>query len=78
MVRETETGGTIIYSFSHDQDILSSAARYDALQLITHKCPHGHRVVREGEIGRINPALDKAWNGQLPSERRWTVQFECK
>ena len=78
MLRETATGGVVEYAYTADQDILVSRARSNALELMTRKCPVGYRVLREGEVGRINPALDKAWNGQLPAERRWTIQFECK
>ncbi len=78
LVNETATGGVVTYTFLHEQDILSSPGRYDALQLLAAKCPLGYRVIREGEIARINQALDKAWNGQIPSEKIWKIQFECK
>ena len=61
-----------------EQDVLSSSGRYDALQLLAKKCPNGYRTIREGETARINQTIDRAWNGQIPSEKLWTIQFECK
>lgn len=78
LVKETATGGTITYPVLHEQDVLSSTGRYDALQLLEKKCSNGYRIIREGETARINQAIDKAWNGQIPPEKIWTIQFECK
>ena len=78
LVKETATGGTINYPVIQEQDVLSSSGRYDALQLLAKKCPNGYRTIREGETARINQTIDRAWNGQIPSEKLWTIQFECK
>lgn len=78
LVNETATGGAIVYPFLYEQDVLSSSSRRDALQLLAKKCPSGYRIVREGETARINQAIDKAWNGQISSEKLWTIQFTCK
>lgn len=78
LINETPTGGAITYPFLHEEDILTSSSRHDAIQLLTRKCPDGYRVLREGEIARINTTIDKAWNGQIPNEKIWKIQFECK
>jgi hypothetical protein len=84
MVNETAAGGTIIYPYYEEQDVLTSRARRDALHLLDEKCPSGYRISREGQIAQIDQAVDKAWMGQVsrdgqPSrEKRWAIQFVCK
>jgi hypothetical protein len=84
LVNETATGGTVLYSFVEEQDVLTSPGRKDALLLLEEKCPAGYRVAREGEVPRIDQAVDRAWMGQLSRdgqvsrERRWAIQFSCK
>lgn len=78
LITETQKGGSVQYSFTKEQDILASSGRHDAVKIMTEKCPAGYRVTHEGAVSRINPALDKAWNGQIPSEKLWVMQFECK
>jgi hypothetical protein len=84
MVAETATGGAVLYSYIEEQDVLSSPGRKDALVLLDEKCPAGYHVVREGEVPRIDRAVDRAWmgqvsrDGQVSREKHWAIQFVCK
>jgi hypothetical protein len=84
LVNETATGGTALYSYVEEQDVLTSPGRQDALRLLGEKCPAGYRISREGEVPRIDQAVDRAWmgqissNGQVSREKRWAIQFSCK
>ena len=84
IVNETATGGTVLYSYVEEQDVLTSPGRQDALRLLGEKCPAGYRISREGEVPRIDQAVDRAWmgqissNGQVSREKRWAIQFACK
>ena len=84
VVNETATGGTVLYSYVEEQDVLTSPGRQDALRLLEEKCPAGYRISREGEVPRIDQAVDRAWmgqissNGQVSREKRWAIQFACK
>lgn len=84
IVNETATGGTALYSYVEEQDVLTSLGRKDALLLLEEKCPAGYRIAHEGEVPRIDHAVDRAWMGQLSRdgqvsrERRWAIQFACK
>jgi hypothetical protein len=83
IVNETETGGTVLYSYIEEQDVLHSPGRSDALLLLDEKCKAGYRISREGQIAQINKAVDKAWmgqisrDGQVNREKRWAIQFVC-
>lgn len=84
IVNETATGGTVLYSYVEEQDVLTSPGRKDALLLLEEKCPAGYRISREGEVPRVDQAVDRAWMGQLSRdgqvsrEKRWAMQFACK
>jgi hypothetical protein len=84
IVNETATGGTALYSYVEEQDVLTSQGRKDALLLLEEKCPAGYRISGEGEVARIDHAVDRAWMGQLSRdgqvsrEKRWAIQFACK
>ncbi len=84
LVNETATGGTVLYSYIEEQDVLTSPGRQDALRLLGDKCPAGYRISREGEVPRVDRAVDRAWmgqissNGQVSREKRWAIQFSCK
>jgi hypothetical protein len=84
IMNETAEGGTVLYSYIEDQDVLTSPGRKDALRLLEEKCPAGYSISREGQIAQINKAADRAWMGQVsrdgqPSrEKRWAIQFVCK
>jgi hypothetical protein len=84
IVNETATGGTVLYSYVEEQDVLTSPGRQDALRLLEEKCPTGYRISREGEVPRIGQAVDRAWmgqisaNGQVSREKEWAIQFACK
>ena len=84
IVNETAKGGTVLYSYIEEQDVLTSPERRDALDLLEDKCPAGYRISREGEVPRIDQAVDRAWmgqvsrDGQVSRERRWAIQYTCK
>jgi hypothetical protein len=84
IVNETASGGTVLYTYLEEQDVLSSQERRDALRLISEKCPAGYRISREGEVPRVDQAVDRVWMGQLSRdgqvsrERRWAILFTCK
>lgn len=84
IVNETATGGTVLYSYIEEYDVLTSPGRKDALRLLDEKCPTGYRISREGEVPRISKAVDKAWmgqvssNGQVSREKDWAILFACK
>lgn len=84
IVNETAMGGTVLYSYVQEQDVLTSPGRKDALRLLGEKCPTGYRISREGEIPRIGQAVDRAWmgqissNGQVSREKDWAILFACK
>ena len=84
LVNETATGGAVLYSYIEEQDVLTSPGRQDALRLLGDKCPAGYRISREGEVPRVDQAVDRAWmgqvssNGQVSREKRWAIQFSCK
>lgn len=76
--RETSTGGLVIYPIQNDSDVLSSGGRRDALRLMKDKCPHGSRVTKEGEVPKVSQAADRAWRGQMGTDRLWGIQFTCE
>jgi hypothetical protein len=84
IANETATGGTVLYSYVEEQDVLTSSGRKDALRLLEEKCPAGYRISREGEVPRIGQAVDRAWmgqisrDGQVSREKDWAIQFACK
>jgi hypothetical protein len=84
IVNETATGGTVLYTYVEEYDVLTSPGRKDALLLLDEKCPTGYRITREGEVPRISKAVDRAWmgqvssNGQVSREKDWAIQFACR
>jgi hypothetical protein len=78
MTRETATGGVVTWSVQADGDILSSAGRRDALQLIKEKCPNGSQNIKEGEIPKVSATADRLWRGQMGNDRIWGIQFACE
>src|SRR5262245_24912170 len=84
LVNETPSGGTVVYTYIEEQDVLTSPERRDALRLLSEKCPAGYHISREGEVSRIDQSVDRAWMGQLSRdgqvsrERRWAILFNCK
>jgi hypothetical protein len=84
IVNESASGGTALYTYVEEQDVLTSTGRWDALRLLEEKCPAGYRISREGEVPRVDQAVDRAWMGQLSRdgqvsrEKRWAIQFTCK
>jgi hypothetical protein len=83
-VNETATGGTVVYSYIEEQDVLTSPGRKDALRLLEEKCTAGSRISGEGEVPRVDHAVDRAWMGQLSRdgqvsrEKRWAIEFVCR
>jgi hypothetical protein len=84
LITETPQGGTVVYAYIEERDILSSSNRQAALALIDRKCQRGHQIVREGQVPRVTQAVDKAWQGQMSRdgqvslEKDWAIQFACK
>jgi hypothetical protein len=77
VVRDTPTGGIVSYPFETESDILTTAGRGAALRLIGRKCPRGSRIVKEGEIPKVSKKADRAWRGQISSDRLWAIEFTC-
>ncbi len=75
--RETPTGGLVSYSFETERDILTSAGRRSALRLIQEKCAQGSKILKEGEIPRVSKKADRAWQGQIATDRLWAIEFSC-
>jgi hypothetical protein len=84
IINETATGGTMLYPYIEEQDVLTSSERRDALHLLGEKCPAGYHITREGEVPRIDQAVDRAWmgqisrDGQVSRERHWAILYACK
>ena len=84
LIDETVMGGTALYSYVEEQDVLTSPGRQDALHLLEDKCSTGYRIDREGEVSRVDQAVDRAWRGQISRDgqvsrdKRWAIQFVCK
>ena len=78
LTHETASGGVATWSVQSDGDILSSAGRRDALQLIKGKCPNGSRIIKEGEIPKVSQTADRHWRGQMGNDRIWGIQFICE
>jgi len=77
VVRDTPTGGIVSYPFETESDILTTTGRGAALRLIGWKCPHGSKIVKEGEIPKVSKRADHAWRGQITGERLWAIEFIC-
>ena len=77
MLRDTPAGGVVSYPFETESDILTTAGRGAALRLIGEKCPHGSRIVKEGEIPKVSKKADRVWRGQISSDRLWAIEFTC-
>ncbi len=77
-VRETPAGGVISYSIETDSDVLTSPGRREALRMIKEKCPKGSTIVKEGELPKVSAAADRAWRGQIGTNRLWGIQFTCE
>ena len=77
MLRDTPTGGTVSYPFESESDILTATERQAALRLISNKCPHGSRIVKEGEISKVSKKADRFWRGQITNDRLWAIEFVC-
>jgi hypothetical protein len=78
LANETSSGGTVVYPFTEEKDILSSNARRDALRLMNEKCPSGYRVKTEGELAKVRKNIDQVWSGQISTGRVWGIEFLCK
>ena len=77
MLRDTPTGGVVSYPFETESDVLTIAGRRAALRVIGEKCPHGSRIVKEGEVPKVSKKADRAWRGQISSDRLWAIEFTC-
>ena len=77
LIRETPDGGVVAYTIASGHDVLTAPGRPEALQIIRRKCPHGSRIVREGQLATIHAKVDKTWGDQVTGEKRWALQFQC-
>jgi hypothetical protein len=77
VLRDTPAGGVVSYPFETESDILTTAGRGAALRLIGEKCPHGSRIVKEGEIPKVSKKADRVWRGQISGDRLWAIEFTC-
>ncbi len=78
LIRESPSGGVVAYPFRTESDTVSSKARSDALRLIAQQCQRGSRILREGEVPRVQKNVDRAWNDQMGGNRLWGLEFACK
>ena len=81
VVRETERGGTVTYSYRPDRGgHLGSPYRTKAFEAIAASCgERATRVVREGEARGYSSAGVGVVEGTEDESRgrRWGIQFEC-
>lgn len=66
------------YPFTNETDVLTSRGRQAAVRLMEERCPPGYEIRREGEVAKVAKGIDKAWSGQLGTDRLWAIQFMCK
>jgi hypothetical protein len=78
LIRNDPAGYVVAYSIETEADVLSSTNRRKALDIIKDKCPQGERIVKEGEVPKVSPSADRAWRGQMGTDRLWGIQFTCK
>ena len=78
LIRNDPAGYVVAYSIETEADVLSSTNRRKALDIIKDKCPQGERIVKEGEVPKVSQAADRAWRGQMGTDRLWGIQFTCK
>jgi hypothetical protein len=77
ILRDTSEGGLIAYPIKHDGEVLSAPGRGEAMRFIEDKCGRRYRILREGEVPRVQAKVDKLWQGQLSGDRQWGLQFSC-
>ncbi len=78
LYKEDATGGVVTYPFETESDVLTSAGRREAMQLIQKKCGPNSRIIKEGEVPKVSRAADRAWRGQMTGDRVWGIQFSCE
>jgi hypothetical protein len=78
LIRNDSAGYVVAYSIETEADVLSSRNRRKALDIIKGTCPQGERIVKEGEVPKVSQAADRAWRGQMGTDRLWGIQFTCK
>ena len=78
LLRVSPESRLVAYPVETEGDILSSRGRRDALRIIDEECPQGSRIVRESELPKVSQAADRAWRGQMGTDRIWGIQFACK
>lgn len=78
LVRESETGGVVIYPFKDNGHLLSPFRR-EAFRVIEQRCGGAYRILREGEAQGRNRVVGSIEGAEeVIHERRWGIQFECK
>jgi hypothetical protein len=78
IINERPNGGTLVFSYSDDADVLTSTARRDAIEEIRRKCEQGYRIDHEGQIARVDRDVDKNWRDQIGTHKTWAMQFTCR
>jgi hypothetical protein len=78
LIRNDPAGYVVAYSIETEADVLSSTNRRKALDIMKDKCPQGERIVKEGEVPKVSQSADRAWRGQMGTDRLWGIQFTCK
>jgi len=78
LIRNDPAGYVVAYSIETEADVLSSTNRRKALDIIKDTCPQGERIVKEGEVPKVSQVADRAWHGQMGTDRLWGIQFTCK
>src|SRR5689334_3341308 len=68
LIHETDNGAVATFPVQSEGDILTSPGRRDALRLIGEKCPHGWRLIKEGELAKVSQKADRLWRGQIGSD----------
>jgi len=77
VLRDSPEGGLVAYPIKNDGDVLSASGRGEAIHFIDERCGRRYRILREGEVPRVNAKIDKLWQGQMAGDRLWGVQFAC-
>nr|MBI3612975.1 hypothetical protein [Nitrospirota bacterium] len=78
LMKETETGGIVVYPFKGESGYMYSKFRKDAFEIIEQRCPAGYTVEKEAEAkGRVR-VQELAGTQEAIAERRWGIQFRCK
>jgi len=79
LIRSTESGGVVTYSYKEERGHLFSPYREEALRVMQRQCHGSYRIVREGEAkgySSVSSGIVEGTEGEIRG-RRWGIQFEC-